>query len=296
MNNKFIIALIVILLGGVTYFMSYNYNASVSNQYDNSKILNQKNFSVEILSDTENIQPNIDTEIRFRIKNGEDNILKDFAVAHEKLMHLIIVRHDLAYFQHLHPEFNQKTGIFAVNAKFPTDGPYRIFPDFTPAKEAGNPRLLAITVYKDLNIGDLTKYQKISLAADNESRKNIDNFQITYLFPDINGIKNQEDINYSLLINENGSPVTGLENYLGAKGHSVILKSGSLDYIHTHALEKEPQNGDGHSMEHGAMLEEAKDNQIDFATKFPGTGLYKIFTQFQIRNKIQTTDYTVFVK
>ena len=85
----------------------------------------------------------------FFIVGKDGKILKDFALAHEKLLHLIVVRKDLGDFQHLHPELNTKTGEFSLNdLTLPTDGAYRIFADFTPAGKEN-----AVT-YEDVASGD----------------------------------------------------------------------------------------------------------------------------------------------
>jgi hypothetical protein len=97
------------------------------------------------------------------------------------------------------------------------------------------------------------------------------------------------------LIVEKGNQPVSLENYLGALGHSVVLKEGTLDYIHTHAGEQ------GDSMEHRehgghAMPPAQQENKIDFSTIFPHAGIYRIFTQFQHHGNVLTTAYTVAVK
>jgi hypothetical protein len=42
-----------------------------------------------------------------------------------------------------------------------------------------------------------------------------------------------------------------------------------------------------------AMPSTEQENKIDFSTRFPETGIYKIFTQFQHNGKVITTDYVV---
>ena len=90
-----------------------------------------RGYNLQLTSSTENINPDQPTKISYKVTNDKGEVLKDFTVAHEKIMHFILVRKDLQGFQHLHPDFNQSTGEFSVNVTFPTDGLYRIFPDFT---------------------------------------------------------------------------------------------------------------------------------------------------------------------
>ena len=107
-------------------------------------------------------------------------------------------------------------------------------------------------------------------------------------------MKSQTDIRYSLVVEKIKQSIT-LEKYLGALGHSVILKEGALDYIHTHTGE---QSSAGGQMEHNVRSTNTRPqtNKIDFSTTFPDKGIYRIFTQFQHKGKVITTTYTVEVK
>ena len=60
-------------------------------------------------------------------------------IVHEKIMHFIVIRKDLANFQHVHPDFNSSTGEFTLsNLTLPSDGEYRLFADFTPTASQMN--------------------------------------------------------------------------------------------------------------------------------------------------------------
>ena len=77
-------------------------------------------FTVEDLSDALNV--------RFVVKSG-DAVLQSFGVNHTKEMHLVIVRSDLRYFQHLHPT-RDANGVWhaAFNPQF--GGTYWLYADF----------------------------------------------------------------------------------------------------------------------------------------------------------------------
>lgn len=281
----------VIIMGGI-----YIVSSKMKNEQTTGKpvIQSHRSYEIEVVSGVTDVKPQQPTQIIYKIKNDKGEILKNFAVAHEKIMHFITVRKDLAYFQHLHPDFNQTTGEFSVAATFPEDGSYRIFPDFTPGED--NPQKLPVTVFSDIEVGNLSAYSLISISTDTENKKSVNGYEITYLFPQPDQLKAQEELTYSLLVEKDGGPVNDLENYLGAKGHSVIIKEKTLDYIHTHALDDnkglEPAV---HGEEHVMQQEKASElgNQIDFATMFPESGTYKIFTQFQHQGKVVTTDYVL---
>src|SRR3989344_2595261 len=51
-------------------------------------------------------------------------------VVHEKIMHLVLVREDLKYFDHVHPEKTGE-GKYSVPYEFLSGGSYRLWTDFT---------------------------------------------------------------------------------------------------------------------------------------------------------------------
>lgn len=209
----------------------------------------------------------------FSIIDDQGNTLKDFAVAHEKLMHFIVVRHDLQEFQHLHPVLDATTGEFTVDITFSADGTYRLFPDFTPGQNV-NPMALPVTVYTDIQVGQANGDSLIPVA-DTETIKTVGDYEITYNLSDT--IEAGVSLPIELIISKNSEPVANLEQYLGAMGHMVVLRADSLDFIHAHALE-ETANADG---------------KIHFETNLPEAGTYKLFAQFQHNGEVLTTDYVI---
>jgi hypothetical protein len=67
--------------------------------------------------------------LRFRIAGPDGRPVRDFAVEHEKRMHLIVVRRDGQGFQHLHPTMDA-AGTWSVPLTLAQAGAYRVFADF----------------------------------------------------------------------------------------------------------------------------------------------------------------------
>ena len=82
--------------------------------------------------------------LRFSIAGRDGQAVRDFEVAHEKRMHLIVVRRDLTGFQHLHPRMDAD-GTWSTTARLDEAGTYRVFADFT---RAGRP----VTLASDLRV------------------------------------------------------------------------------------------------------------------------------------------------
>ncbi len=297
--NKYIIFLIIIAIvlavGALFYISQKSTNTTGQsgghNMEDTSNqpvAQSHRSYSMDITRETPNKIPGQPVSLTYIIKNDKGEVLKDFETVHEKKMHFIVVREDLQNFQHLHPEFNQSSGEWTVDVTFPTDGPYRVFPDFTPAKSANNPQLLPVTVNSRIGIGDMSKYKAQTATLDTQSKKTFGEYQVTHTLP-TNLTKGQE-VTYILTIERNGKTVMDLQPYLGAMGHSVILKESTLDFIHAHAGEASV-----HGIDHASGPDSALKTgpNIEFTTTFPASGIYKLFTQFQHQGKVQTTDYVI---
>jgi hypothetical protein len=293
MKNKIIIAILAVLFlgGGAYYYANSQHNRSTQDhgEHTGGKSVDQshRSYEIEVIEKPkpDEIKLNKPVTLKYKIKNDKGEVVKDFIIAHDKLMHFIIVREDLMQFQHLHPSFDKTTGEFKIDINFKENGPYRFFADFTPATD--NPMKLPVTVFNDLNVGNISNFQpKEILVNTNSNVIAAPDYLVQYSFS--NNLESQIPATYSLIIEQENKPVA-LEKYLGALGHSVILKEGSLDYIHAHAGE--------HALS-GRVHEghETSSNKIDFTTTFPSSGKYKIFTQFQHQGKVITTDYVVDIK
>lgn len=195
---------------------------------------------------------------------SEHGLVSEFDLTHTKLMHLLVVRKDLASFQHLHPEFNSVTKEFSLDAlTFPSDGEYRLFADFALADGT------AITLWEDITVGTTYEPQRLT---DEKTTKTFDDYQVT-----LNSAQalTDEATSLTFTLERNGRPVTDLEEYLGALGHAVIVREDTLDFVHVHP-ETMTANADG---------------EVTFVAHFSTPGRYKIFAQFQHQQKVLVTDF-----
>lgn len=239
-----------------------------------------RSYEIEVVSSVNNIQPNQQVEIVYKIKDNQGNIVKDFDVMNEKIMHFIITRKDLQYFQHLHPEFDKATGEFSIAVTFTTDGEYRMFADFTPSTSqiGTNGERLPVIAYKDVNVGNLANY-KPKPTENTDRTKIFNNYTIT-ITPDSEPISSQNNIEFTFEIRKDGKLTTNLEKYLGALGHTVVLREGDLQFIHAHPTKSPDVQQTG---------------KVAFMITFPKAGNYKLFSQFQHEGKIITSDFLIHV-
>lgn len=204
--------------------------------------------------------------ISFVITNKTGGIVTAFDTVHEKKMHVIIARGDLSHFEHIHPSFNEAIGQFSFDLTVPKEGFYRMFADFT---ESGKEN--SVTTY-DLMSGGLGAGIYAPLVPTTNPIQGVGNdLLVRYHLPAT--IQSDKPFTYSLEVVKDGVPVA-IEPYLGARGHSVILKEGNLEYTHAHA----------------------DDDTLSFSALLTQSGRYKMYTQFQYQGKVYTSEYVIALK
>lgn len=265
--------IILVLTAGVILLLVRNLNTD--KRYCGSEgvtgeqpIQSHRSYCIEALSEVPRFEARVPTAYTFRILDDQGDTLKDFAIVHEKIMHFIVVRKDLSNFQHLHPGYDSDTGIFTVSdLKFPEEGEYRMFADFTPHQNV-NPMQLPVTVYLDTKAG--INYVPKQLPAVSLSDR-LENYSVSL---------SATSTMLRFEITRDGKPVRDLEPYLGALGHVVAIKEGDLQFIHGHPEEsKAQQNGN-----------------VEFMMHFPENGKYKVFAQFQHRGEVMVFGFVIEAK
>jgi hypothetical protein len=210
------------------------------------------------------------TELAIQITGDDGKPINDYEVNHEKLLHLIIVNHDLSFFNHIHPEF-QGDGKFTVETSFPSGGEYKVFADFIPSGGAN----LTLSEWIEVE-GEEGEHADIT--PDSNLIKEVDGKEIELA---LSGTKPKEETTLTFTLRDAGTKegIDNLEPYLGAVGHVVILSADAENYLHVHPLD-----------------EKATGPIAEFATTFPQSGTYKIWGQFQHKGKVITVPFVVEIK
>jgi hypothetical protein len=211
-------------------------------------------------------------EIRFRIVDDRGETVHDFDVEHTKRMHVIVVRRDLAGFQHLHPSQN-RDGSWTVAVRLPLAGSYRLFADFS---HEGQPATLASDLRVD-GQADLQPLPAAAATAISDGGYEVRKQQ--------SGARPGQEASLRFEISKDGQTVQP-EPYLGAGGHLVALREGDLAFLHVHPTE--------HG--HGESTSGAHGEPVAFAATFPTAGQYRLFLQFKHQGTVHTVAFTQEVK
>ncbi|GEE03873.1 hypothetical protein nbrc107696_43190 [Gordonia spumicola] len=204
--------------------------------------------------------------VDFRIVDAGGSPITDYVERHDKELHLIAVRRDLAGFQHVHPTRDER-GVWHADLDL-TAGVWRILADFAPASGRG------LTLGADLFVaGDFTPEPLPSAS----STATVDGYTVTLdgaLVPD-------RGRTLTFRVEHDGAPVTDLEPYLAAYGHLVALRTGDLAYLHVHP---DGAPGDGVT---------AAGPTISFHATAPTAGDYRLFLDFAHAGAVRTAEFTL---
>lgn len=207
--------------------------------------------------------------LRFRILNRDGAPVTSYVRSHDKDLHLIVVRRDMAAFQHVHPVLDQ-AGAWSVPLDLTRAGDYRVFADFTP--DGGK----NLTLGADLRVAG--NYDVKALPAPSATA------QVGAYTVALNGtVTPGRASKVVLTVSRDGKPVTDLQPYLGAYGHLVALRAADLAYLHVHP---EGSPGDGVT---------PAGPGITFYVDAPSTGEYRLFLDFQHEGVVRTAEFTVSV-
>ncbi len=206
--------------------------------------------------------------LMFTIQDAAGGPVVDFETAHEKQLHLIVVRSDGSEFRHAHPSLDIATGTWQLPWQWDAAGTYRVYADFVP-RGTSDPITLSRTVEV---AGEFTP-------APHEGEKltdSVDGFDLTLSGGMVAGTTSE----LAVTVSREGQPVTTLQPYLGAFGHLVALREGDLAYLHIHA-------GDGPAADATAGP------SITFGAEVPTAGRYLLYLDFQVGGTVHTARFVV---
>jgi hypothetical protein len=206
------------------------------------------------------------TTYEFSIVDPDGEPLTDFDIEHERKMHLIVVRRDFAGFQHVHPELGAD-GTWRVELDTSLPGTYRVIADFTSGDGE------AMTLATDLSVPGAFKPRPLPMPERTVDAGDGYEVRIDSAEPDAGAATR-----VAFTVSRNGKAVDGVQPYLGADGHLVVLREGDLAFLHAH-----PQGKPGGS------------GPIAFDVDYPSAGAYRMYLQFRHRGEIHTAAFTELV-
>lgn len=161
--------------------------------------------------------------VTFRIMGPDGQPVTKYDTTHDKDLHLIAVRRDMAGFQHVHPTL-EASGVWRTHLDL-SPGPWRLFADFNPAGAED------LTLGTDVSVAGDYRPQPLPSPA---KATTVDDYTVT-LTGDLSASSSSK---VTLSVSRRGTPVTDLQPYLhlhpdGAPGDGVTTPGPDVTFYAT---------------------------------------------------------------
>jgi hypothetical protein len=208
-------------------------------------------YTLELSTDPKRPKAGEPVEFRLTVRDRDNRSTPApaYDVMHEKLLHLILVRRDLTHFAHEHPTLGPD-GIFRLRYTFASAGDYSIFADVAP-KGAG-----AQTLYAPLSVSGKPQSPP-PIPSDLADLVSTPQVPVRKTVPVTVHIKE----------------TAGLEPYLGALGHLILIHEDAVTFVHSHPDDRASSPG-----------------TLVFQARFPKPGVYRAWLQFQRAGRVITSE------
>jgi hypothetical protein len=209
-------------------------------------------------------------KLRLTIPGAKGVPIRDFALRYDAKVHLILIRHGLDQFAHLHPSVDPATGVLSAEYTFPTGGIYHLFADYQEPGQSAKTATARVEVEGDAPPAPgLTPDVPGLLKSDGIAAK-----------VSVSGAEAGAEATVRFEVVEGEKPVLDLEPYMGAMGHLVVVSADAKTYVHAHPAEGQA----------GAK------NAVAFGATFPQAGLYKGWGQFKRGGQVRVIPFVVRVE
>ncbi len=210
---------------------------------------------------------------------GTATLVESFELVHDKRYHLFVISQDMTEFQHVHPE-PQPGGAWALDVTLPKAGYYWIISDFVPT--GGSPQFVARPLITAGFAGDVGT-GAARLTPDTQLIKTLDGITATVAYEPATLLAGEYGhLMFSLRDAATNQPVTDLQPYLGAFGHTLIMSEDMRDAVHSH-----PSPGPDSDVSRGRG-----GPNVTFEGYMPRPGVYRAWTQFLRNDRLTTFTYT----
>jgi hypothetical protein len=251
-------------------------------------------YAVQFVFDPVAIKARAPSSFHLRVVRPADGADADLDEVQGALLHIVAVRKDLGWYEHLHPD-RTSAGDFAGRVTFPSGGEYVLFTSFRPTGDQEQ------TLEHHIIVEGAKKPGKP--LEPSARRKQIGAYTVE-LLSDPSPPISHEWTTLTFRLSRGNRPVTNLRS-AGALGHIVILREGAEDFIYSHSTDGEAKGG-VRGLEHLPAAppeisphEHRGDDQgpeVAFHTTFDRPGLFKLWAEFYPGSDHITVDFVVSVE
>lgn len=200
-----------------------------------------------------------------------------FDVAHEKEFHLLIASKDLGWFAHEHPEM-AADGTWSLPVTFPAGTDYWVYGDVAPTGKGSRILISQVKVSGPAPTWKTDLTPTLGPSENGGLKATLEPTETPI------PISKMTALAVKLTDAATGKPTSDIQPWLGAAGHLMIIHQDGQTVVHSHPDETE---------EAEARL---KNGEVRFNARFPKTGLYKAYAQFQRGGQVRTLPFTLEIK
>jgi hypothetical protein len=243
--------------------------------------LDAREYLVDMTATPPAVQPGHPVRLTFMIRHPDSRaVVRAFATVHEKQYHLFVLGHDLEYYDHLHPD-QQPDGSWAIDVQFPKAGYYKLFSDFLPV--GGSPQVVPRVLVTAGDAGDL-EAARARLRPDDALQQTTGSMAVSLTLPSDGLVAGRDEkLQYRVVDARTGQPVSDLEPYLAAYGHTLVISEDTMEYVHAHPVELLPEK----------IEDAAGGPDLTFKALLPKPGRYRLWTQIKRGGVVSTARFTV---
>jgi hypothetical protein len=200
-------------------------------------------------------------EFRFAIRGPDGGLVREFARAHERELHLILVSTDLNEYTHLHPARDAK-GNWSAALPPKEPGRYRLYADFVVKSGP------ALTLADEVSVPGAPRVREVPQPS---KQATVDGFEVA-----VDGnLEAGAPARLLIRVFYRGAAVK-LESYLGANAHLVVIRATDGEFLHAHPLPESLAPG-----------------EVAFSVDWPSAGRYRLFVDFQVEGTVRTAAFTI---
>lgn len=209
--------------------------------------------------------------LSFRILDDHGRPHTRFQREQTKLMHVYVVRTDLADFDHVHPTM-APDGTWTAPLALERAGTYRVVAEFVATGHHGRDHLV---LGDEITVGGPHTDEPLP---SSDAPVTADGYEL-HLFGDLTA---SEPASLKIHFTRGGDEVTNLQPYLESYAHLTGFRREDLTTVHLH-----PEQSAEPGVTGGPML--------GFHAEFDTPGTYRLFIQFQTGGQLHTAPATITV-
>lgn len=242
--------------------------------------LDLREYHVDVEREPRVVAAGHPVRLRFVVRHpSTGDVVRDFATVHERRFHLFVLSHHLEFYDHVHPA-QERDGSWTIAVTLPKPGYYKLFADFLPI--GASPQVIPHLLVTGGFDGTLQS-QRAHLVPDPTFDRNVESMRVSLTLPPDGLVAGREEkLQYRIVDAKTGAPVTDIEPYLGAFGHTLVVSEDTVHYVHAHPVE---------------LLPDAPDPRggpdLTFKAQLPKPGRYRLWMQIKRAGVVSTASFTI---